>query len=308
MAAKREKVHFETVEELLGAPAVENSQVEIRCELITPFEHHPFKVVDDDRMEELVQSIREHGVLTPVIVRPDDEGGYEMISGHRRLHAAKRAGLTTIPAIVKPMTDDDATIAMVDSNMQREEILPSERAFALKMKLFALKRQGQRTDLATDGASATEWRKLEAAEVVGQEAGLGKTQVRKYIRLTELIPELLELVDEKKINLATGVEISYLNKELQGWINQYCRENMMVRQEQIIALKTRENPEGLSQNEVIQILNSVLPQRKERGKVTLSPRKLDHYFPKSYSSEQRETIILELLDEWKRSQEAGSHV
>ena len=147
MAAKREKIHFESVEELLGAPEEKEGAVYIRTDQILPFEHHPFKVIDDDKMDELVESIKLNGVLTPVIVRPDDQGTYEMISGHRRLHAAKRAGLATIPALVHPMTDHEATIAMVDSNVQREEILPSERAFALKMKMDAMRRQGARTDL-----------------------------------------------------------------------------------------------------------------------------------------------------------------
>ena len=141
MTAKREKVHFESVEELLGAPVAKDATSEIRIDQIFPFENHPFKVLDDDRMQELVESIRQHGVLVPVLVRPDDEGTYEMISGHRRMHAAKLAGLTTIPAIIKPMTDDEATIAMVDANMQREEILPSERAFSLKMKMDAMRVQ-----------------------------------------------------------------------------------------------------------------------------------------------------------------------
>ena len=163
MTAKREKVHFESVEELLGAPVAKDATSEIRIDQIFPFENHPFKVLDDDRMQELVESIRQHGVLVPVLVRPDDEGTYEMISGHRRMHAAKLAGLATIPAIIKPMTDDEATIAMVDANMQREEILPSERAFSLKMKMDAMRRQGARMDRKENSTSDTECRKLNTA-------------------------------------------------------------------------------------------------------------------------------------------------
>lgn len=199
MTAKREKVHFESVEELLGAPVAKDATSEIRIDQIFPFENHPFKVLDDDRMQELVESICQHGVLVPVLVRPDDEGTYEMISGHRRMHAAKLAGLATIPAIIKPMTDDEATIAMVDANMQREEILPSERAFSLKMKMDAMRRQGARTDLAMrrkaevasqnnvsdSGTCGTECHKLntssnfdrKAREEVGESMGLKGRQV-----------------------------------------------------------------------------------------------------------------------------------
>ena len=190
MAVKREKIHFETVEELLGAPVTKDATTEIRIDQIFPFENHPFKVIDDEKMSDLVQSIKDNGIIVPVLVRPDDEGTYEMISGHRRMHAAKRAGLVTIPAIIKPMTNDEATIAMVDANMQREEILPSERAFSLKMKMDAMRRQGTRSDL--DGTSDTECRKINTAEQVGEECGLKQAQVRKYVRLTELIPEFMD--------------------------------------------------------------------------------------------------------------------
>nr|MCR4746205.1 ParB/RepB/Spo0J family partition protein [Lachnospiraceae bacterium] len=215
MASKREKVHFETVEELLGAPIEKDATTEIRIDQIFPFVNHPFKVVDDDKMDDLVQSIKDNGVIVPVLVRPDDEGTYEMISGHRRMHAAKRAGLITIPAIIKPMTDDEATVAMVDSNMQREEILPSERAFSLKMKMDAMRRQGERTDLSKSETSATQWRKLETSQIVGEGVGLGKSQVKKYIRLTELIPEFLDMVDNHRIPIVTAVDLSYLDKDTQ---------------------------------------------------------------------------------------------
>ena len=180
MAAKRERIHFETVEELLGAPVTKEGTEEIKIEKIFPFENHPFKVLDDDRMTDLVESIKINGVLTPVIVRPDDEGTYEMISGHRRMHAAKLAGLTTVPAIIKEMTNDEAIVAMVDSNVQREEILPSERAFSFKMKMEALKRQGSRNDLTSglevpksDSTSGPEVPKFEARarNIIGKDAG-----------------------------------------------------------------------------------------------------------------------------------------
>lgn len=328
MAVKREKVHFETVEELLGAPVEKDVTTEIRIDQIYPFENHPFKVLDDDKMEELVESIKENGVLSPVLVRPDDEGGYEMISGHRRMHAAKLAGLTTIPAIIKPMTNDEATIVMVDSNMQREEILPSERAFALKMKLDAMRRQGSRTDLTSghdvqklgaEGNSRHNVEKLEegtsghyvqksesewSRDQVGKAMGMGGRQVQRYIRLTELIPELLDYVDRRRLPMVLGVEISYFNKDLQKWLYQYIRENGMVRQAQIDAIK-KNNVDNLTQYSMIEVLNAALPQKKQKGKLTFSKRKLDRFFTADYDNEEREKVILQLLEKWKENGEHG---
>ena len=190
-----QKIKLTSIDELLCVPETEGT-IDIDIRAIYPFENHPFKVVDDEKMDELVESIKANGILTPVLVRPDDEGTYEMISGHRRLHAAKRAGLLRIPAIVKEMTNDDAVIAMVDANVQREEILASERAFSLKMKLDAIKRQGKRNDLT----SSLQETKLGSDEIVGQGEGLARAQVHRYIRLTELIPKLLDMVDEKRLH------------------------------------------------------------------------------------------------------------
>ncbi len=329
MAVKREKVHFETVEELLGAPVEKDATTEIRIDQIYPFENHPFKVLDDDKMEELVESIKENGILSPVLVRPDDEGGYEMISGHRRMHAAKLAGLSTIPAIIKPMTNDEATIVMVDSNMQREEILPSERAFALKMKLDAMRRQGSRTDLTSGhdvvksssiGTSRRDVAKSESTETsrhdvaksreswsseeVGKSMGMGGRQVQRYIRLTELIPELLDYVDRRRLPMVLGVEISYFNKDLQKWLYQYIRENGMVRQAQIDAIK-KNNVDNLTQYSMIEVLNAALPQKKLNGKLTFSKRKLDRFFTADYDNEEREKVILQLLEKWKENGEHG---
>ena len=223
MAAKRERIHFESVEEILGAPVIKDGTTEIKVEQIMPFENHPFKVLDDDKMTELVESIKLNGVITPVLVRPDDEGGYEMISGHRRLHAAKLAGLKTIPAIIKEMTDDEAVIAMVDGNVQREEILPSERAWSLKMKMDAMRRQGARSDLTSDHDD----RKSSTAELVGEGMGLGEAQVRRYVRLTNLIPELLEMVDEKKLTFVQAIDIALFDKEIQQWIYEYRKEEIV---------------------------------------------------------------------------------
>lgn len=190
-----EKIKLTSIEELLGVPNEEVAS-EIEIEKIKGFQNHPFKVLDDEKMTELVESVKEKGILTPVLVRPTGDE-YEMISGHRRMHAAVLAGLTMIPAIVREMTDDDATIAMVDANIQREELLPSERAFAFKMKMGAMKNQGRRNDL-TSSQNGT---KSRADEILGEEVGMSRNQVQRYIRLTELIPELLELVDTKEFFL-----------------------------------------------------------------------------------------------------------
>lgn len=307
MAAKRPKVHIGTVEELLGAPVEKGATTEIRIDSIYPFENHPFKVRDDEKMQDLVQSINDNGVLVPVLVRPDDEGTYEMISGHRRMHAAKLAGLETIPAIIKDMTNDEAIIAMVDSNLQREEILPSERAFSLKMKMDAMRRQGKRTDLE-ESTSATEWPKLTTAQIVGKDAGLGKSQVKKYIRLTELIPELLDLVDQKRIPIALGVEISYLDQKVQEYLYKYFSENGVIFKEQVAALREQPDPEVMTENLAFQIMNVHTPQVKDTGKVNFSKKKLDEYFPKEYSSAKREEIILSLLSTWKKEREGNDIV
>lgn len=300
MAAKREKIHFESVDELLGAPSIKDGTEEIRIDKIHPFKDHPFKVVDDDKMAELVESIKANGILSPVLVRPDNQGGYEMVSGHRRMHAAKLAGLEVVPAIVKEMTDDESVIVMVDSNVQREEILPSERAYSLKMKMDVVKRQGRRTDL--EDTSGTECRKL-TGDAVGEEFGLRDRQVRKYVKLTDLIPELMQMVDEKVISIGMGYDISFFDKEVQQWIYEYRKENGILRPEQIEALKAQKNLENMQQYPVIQVLNSALPEPKTNGKVSLSERKLNKYFPSHMPSREREKIILELLAKWKEEQE-----
>ena len=303
MAVKKEKLHFESVQELLGAPVDNEGTQEIRIDQIYPFENHPFKVLDDDKMTDLVESIKENGILVPVLVRPDDAGSYEMISGHRRLHAAKAAGLSTIPAVIKEMTNDEATIAMVDANIQREEILPSERAYSLKMKMDAMRRQGARIDLI-DGTSDTECRKLNTAEIVGEECGMKQVQVRKYVRLTELIQELMNLVDEKKVPIVLGVELSYLDHDIQGWVYEYIKENGFLKKEQVEALRKQANPENMTQFTVISIMNDALPGNKASGRVNLSEKKLDKYFPSHVSANERERVILNLLQKWKEEQEA----
>ena len=206
------KIKLQSVDELLGVPEIAGTQ-EIEIERIHAFPDHPFKVLDDEKMDTLVDSIRENGILNQVIVRPDQSGNYEMISGHRRLHAAGIVGLQKIPAIVKEMSDDEAIIKMVDANIQREEILPSERAFSLKMKMDAMRRQGARVDI--DGTCGTECDKSgkKTASIVGEQVGLKARQVQKYVRLTDLIPEIMECIDIKKITISMGVDLSYLDEQ-----------------------------------------------------------------------------------------------
>ena len=290
------KIKLQSVDELLGVPEIAGTQ-EIEIGRIHSFPNHPFKVLDDDKMESLVDSIRENGILNPVIVRPDQTGDYEMVSGHRRLHAAGIVGLVKIPAIVKEMSDDEAIIKMVDANIQREEILPSERAWSLKMKMDAIKRQGKRSDLTSDQNGP----KLSAVEV-GESAGISSTQVKRYIRLTELIPEILDLVDQKKVQFTLAVDISYFDEQVQKWIYEYIKDNGFLKPVQIAALKEQANLSNASQYNVISILNGALPQKSSSAKVSLSEKKLDKYFPPHYSAKQREEVIIQLLEQWSKEQ------
>ncbi|WP_026522551.1 ParB/RepB/Spo0J family partition protein [Butyrivibrio sp. VCB2001] len=291
-----QKVKLSSIDELLGVPSMEGT-VDLDVMTIYPFENHPFRVVDDEKMDELVESIKESGVLTPVLVRPDDEGNYEMISGHRRLHAAKRAGLRKIPAIIKEMTNDDATIAMVNANMQREEILPSEKAFALKMKMDAMKHQGKTT-------SSTEWTKSRAGDEAGEAHGLHRSQVHKYVRLTYLLPKLLDMIDEGRLAVAIGVEISYFNHTYQQWLWEYIHENGMIKQEQLMDLRQYRDDDSLTQEQMIDILIQKRATPQIKKKVTFNERKLNKYFPAYYSQPEIERIMISLLEEWKRTHES----
>ena len=298
MAVKREKVHFESVEELLGSSAASDGMTEIRIDQIHSFKNHPFRVTDDEKMSDLIQSVKENGILVPVMVRPDVDGSYEMISGHRRMHAARLAGLETIPALVRDMSDDEATIAMVDANLQREEILPSERAFSLKMKMDAMRHQGScRHDVDKTEADAAE---RKTANEVGNEAGIGGRQVQRYIRLTQLVPELLNLVDQKQLSMVGAVTISYYDQELQKWIYEYIKEMGMIRPIQVEALKAQTNLENITKYTLNQILNDALPEKKPDGKIVFSKRKLDKFFPEHLSPAEREEVIIRLLSKWSK--------
>ena len=214
-------------------PAVEKA-VELGLERLRPFENHPFKVIDDEKMQELVESIKANGVLSPVLIRPTGMDTYEMISGHRRLHAAQLAGLTAIPSIIREMTDDESVIAMVDANIQREELLPSEKAWAYKMKLNAMKRQAGRPSKENACQNGTN---LRSDEILAEQSGESARSIQRYIRLTELIPELLEYVDLRRIPFTSAVEISYLDKEIQKWLFEYIKDNGLVKPKQIALLR-----------------------------------------------------------------------
>ena len=263
-----------------------------------PFKDHPFKVLDDEAMQRTVESVAQFGVLAPLVVRPREEGGYEIISGHRRQHAAELAGLKTLPVIVRNMDDDQAVIQMVDSNLQRESILPSERAFAYKMKLDAIKNQGARSDLTSSQVGM----KLQSLDIVGKDAGDSRNQVHRYIRLTNLIPELLELVDQKKISFNPAVELSYLTDSEQ--------------RDFFEAMQDTQNAPSLSQAQRIKKLSQegkcsydaiydIMGEEKkaEMDRVTIKNDVLRKYFPKSYTPRQMEETILKLLEQWQKKRQ-----
>ena len=262
-----------------------------------PFKNHPFKVLDDESMQRTVESVEQYGVLSPLIARPRPEGGYEIISGHRRQHAAQLAGLDALPVIVRNMDDDAAVLLMVDSNLQRENILPSERAFAYKMKLEALKNQGARSDLTSVQVAP----KL-STEKIGEEVGMSKDNVKRYIRLTNLVPELLDMVDEKKIAFNPAVELSYLDEAQQ--------------RDFLEAMNDTQNAPSLSQAQRLKKLAqeghfsydvafAVMGEEKkdELDKVVIKNDTLRKYFPRSYTPKQMEDTIIKLLDQWQRKQQ-----
>lgn len=294
-----EKVKLTSIDELLGVMN-EESAMEIELKSITPFRSHPFKVLNDEKMEDLINSIKENGVITPVLIRPTEKNHYEMISGHRRMYAARKAGLATIPAIVREMSDDEAVIAMVDANIQREELLPSEKAFAYKMKLNAMKRQAGRPSKDNPCQSGTN---LRSDEELSKQVGESARSIQRYIRLTELITELLDMVDNKKIQFTVAVDISYIDKEMQKWIYEYIRDNGFIKPNQIAVLRKRMEDENIGHSYMISILNNCIAPKKKR-KVTLPEKKLKNYFPPEYSQEQMEEVIVALLEQWKKEREA----
>ena len=278
--------------------AAKEKRTEMPLSDLHPFEGHPFKVLDDELMEQTVESIKQIGVVSPLIVRPDPEGGYEILSGHRRLHAAQLAGLETVPVIVKEMDDDAAIIFMVDSNLQRENILPSERAFSYKMKLEAMKHQGQRGDLTSDQVGQKSW----AVNQLADDANESKTQVQRFIRLTNLIPKILDMVDEKKIAFNPAVELSYLKPSEQKEFLEamdYAQASPSLSQAQRLKKLSQEG--GCTLDAMCEVMNEI--KKDELDHVTIKNEVLRKYFPKSYTPKQMQDTIIRLLEKWQRSKQ-----
>lgn len=283
--------------------------MELPIDEIHEFKNHPFKVRQDEEMIKLTESITENGILLPTLVRPSPDGkGYEMVSGHRRMKAAEMNGLDKVPAIVRDLTDEQATIIMVDSNIQRETILPTERGFAYKMKLEAMKRQGKRVDL-TCVQLGHKLEGIKSVEILANEVGESKNQVRRYIRLTELIASLRDMVDglredKKKIALNPAVELSYLSKENQQFVVKYIEElDLTPSHAQAIRLKELSKINRLDENVIYSILTEIKPNQKE--KISFKMEDIDEYFPKDYTPRQKSEVILKLLKSWakKRNKE-----
>ena len=298
-----QKIKLKSVEELLGVTN-EESALDIEIVKIRPFKDHPFKVVDDEKMHDLVESIRANGILSPVLIRPIGFDRYEMVSGHRRMHAAKLLGMERLPSIIRDMTDEEATVRMVDSNIQREELLPSEKAFAYKMKMEAMKRQGFRSDLGYDGTSGQNDQKLlgkVSRDILAEEMGESSKQIQRYIRLTELIPELLDYVDQKRIQFTVAVEISYIEPEIQRWLYAYIRDNGIVKLNQISILRTELQAGAMTEAKMITLLNNSQPGKLPSSKLTFTEKKLREYFPPEYTTTQMRNVIEKLLGEWKQT-------
>ena len=298
MAKAKTSITTENRSGLAADVAAKEQQTEMPLSDLHPFEGHPFKVLDDELMEQTVESIRQIGVVSPLIVRPDPEGGFEILSGHRRLHAAQLAGLETVPVIVKEMDDDAAIIFMVDSNLQRENILPSERAFSYKMKLEAMKHQGQRGDLTSDQVGQKSW----AVNQLADDANESKTQVQRFIRLTNLIPEILDMVDEKKIAFNPAVELSYLKPSEQKEFLEamdYAQASPSLSQAQRLKKLSQEGDCTL--DAMCEVMNEI--KKDELDHVTIKNEVLRKYFPKSYTPKQMQDTIIRLLEKWQRSKQ-----
>ena len=303
MKSSAQKMQLASLDDLFSTQAsrdeAQREKVqEIPLEELHPFAHHPFKVLDDDRMKDTADSIREYGVLVPAIARPRPDGGYELIAGHRRKRGCELAGLKTMPVIVRELDDDAAIIIMIDSNIQRENILPSERAQAYKMKLEAIKRQGARTDLTSPQVAA----KFRADDEVAKGADVSGDTVRRYIRLTELSPELQQMVDEKKIGMTPAVEISYLKpEEQQMLLTAIDSEQATPSLSQAQRMKKLSRDGKLNDDTMLDIM---MEQKKPEGyNVVLSADKLRKYFPRSYTPQKMEETILKLLDAWLRKRQ-----
>ena len=303
MKSSARNIELKSVDDLFATEEIrEDTQREkvqnIPLEELHPFKNHPFKVKDDAAMQDTVDSVREYGVLVPAIARPDPDGGYELIAGHRRHYASELAGKETMPVIVRDLDDDAATIIMVDSNLQREELLPSERAFAYKMKLEAIRHQGKRQELTSSQVGM----KLQALDIVGQQAGDSRNQVHRFIRLTELIPELLDMVDERKIAFNPAVELSYLKKEEQTLLLE-----AMDSEQATPSLSQAQRLKKFSQQKMLSldVMRAVMSEEKKTDldRVTLKNETLRKYFPKSYTPKQMEDTIIKLLEGWYKKRQ-----
>ena len=303
---ERSNINLKPLDDLFSteesrADAQREKVQEIPLGELHPFRNHPFKVKDDAAMQDTVDSVREYGVLVPAIARPDPSGGYELIAGHRRHHASELAGKETMPVIIRALDDDAATIIMVDSNLQREELLPSERAFAYKMKLEAMKHQGERLDLT----SAQVGRKLEnreSREILAEQVGQSRNQISRFIRLTELIPTLLDMVDERKIAFNPAVELSYLKKEEQTLLLE-----AMDSEQATPSLSQAQRLKKFSQQKMLSldVMRAVMSEEKKNDldRVTLKNETLRRYFPKSYTPKQMEDTIIKLLEGWYKKRQ-----
>ena len=303
MKSSARNIELKSVDDLFAteesrADAQREKVQEIPLGELHPFRNHPFKVKDDAAMQDTVDSVREYGVLVPAIARPDPDGSYELIAGHRRHHASELAGKETMPVIVRDLDDDAATIIMVDSNLQREELLPSERAFAYKMKLEALKHQGARTDLTSSQVGT----RLRADELIAQQSGESRNQIQRFIRLTELIPTLLDMVDERKIALNPAVELSYLKKEEQTLLLE-----AMDSEQATPSLSQAQRLKKFSQQKMLSldVMRAVMSEEKKTDldRVTLKNETLRRYFPKSYTPKQMEDTIIKLLEGWYKKRQ-----
>ena len=303
MKSSARNIELKSVDDLFAteesrADAQREKVQEIPLGELHPFKNHPFKVKDDAAMQDTVDSVREYGVLVPAIARPDPNGGYELIAGHRRHHASELAGKETMPVIVRDLDDDAATIILVDSNLQREELLPSERAFAYKMKLEALKHQGARTDLTSSQVGT----RLRADELIAQQSGESRNQIQRFIRLTELIPTLLDMVDERKIALNPAVELSYLKKEEQTLLLE-----AMDSEQATPSLSQAQRLKKFSQQKMLSldVMRAVMSEEKKTDldRVTLKNETLRRYFPKSYTPKQMEDTIIKLLEGWYKKRQ-----
>ncbi|HML68528.1 MAG TPA: ParB/RepB/Spo0J family partition protein [Clostridia bacterium] len=305
MASKERKLSLTSYDDLFQSSDSRDTEqreqiVELPLKQLHPFKNHPFRVRDDEAMTRTVESVKEYGVLTPGIARPLPKGGYEIVAGHRRKHACELAGLATMPFIVRDMDDDTATILMCDSNLQRENILPSERAFAYKMKLEAMKHQGSRADL-TCAQVGHKLSGVKSRDILAEQMGESKNQISRYIRLTELTPEFLQMVDDKKIAFNPAVEMSYLKPEEQSKLL-----IVMAAQEATPSLSQaqrlkRYSQEGKLSEDVMDAIMS--EEKKEVDRITLTSDKLKQYFPKSFTPRQMEETIFKLLEQWQQKRE-----